>query len=448
MAKYVIVLFLVAGLNNFLPAQGLFESVSSEPKENEEEKTKFELNGFARGSAYGGSENYDYSNLFGEFALKGKLLNRKTFLFADVRFREGLFFNSREFQVQLKEAYAGFKGDKIDLYLGNQIVAWGRADGFNPTNCITPNDYFFLTYNNDDQKLSNFMLRGKFRFTGSTELDVIAIPFYMPSIYRYDLFSMGEGANFNPVDLPKTEFDNSTFAARLNFELPSLGFSLSYFYGYDPFYGFNIDNYSVMPLVINYKPIPYRKNAVGLDFAIPIKSLIVRGEMAYSQTKDYETNMHIPNPDIYYVFGIEKSLLEITAIFQYIGRYTFDFKDLQEPILGGQTPADYFLYASEMIPYESTLYNRKTFNQQEETNHALMVSLNRSFLYNELGVELTGYYNITSEEYLIRPSVKWSATDNLAATFGGHFMFGPEESIFDKTGKVMSGVFVGLEVNF
>ena len=61
-------------------------------------------------------------------------------------------------QLQLKEAYAGYSGEKMDVLFGNQIVNWGRTDGFNPTNCITPSDYFFLTAEPDDQKLSNFML--------------------------------------------------------------------------------------------------------------------------------------------------------------------------------------------------------------------------------------------------------------------------------------------------
>ncbi len=447
MKSYYTTIILSLGLIAQTHAQGLFDSFTSETKQ-EEKKSTIELSGYARGSAYGGSENYDYANLFGEFALKGKLSRQKAFLFADVRFREGLFFNEREFQAQLKEAYVGFTGDRLDLYLGNQIVSWGRTDGFNPTNSITPNDYFLLTHEPDDQKLSNFMLRGKYRFAKFSEIEVIAIPAYKPSVYRYDLFGMGAEAHFMPVELPEAKFENSTAAARLNFELPKAGFSLSFFHGYDPFYGFSIIDFSLSPILINYLPTPYLKNSFGVDFAVPIKSWIFRGEASYNHTSDYEENMHIPNPDIYYVVGVEKSLFDITAIFQFIGRFTFDFKELTEPTLSGFTPEAILQYANDMISYESTQYIRKIFNQHEVTNHAVMLSLSRSFLFEEFRTEMTGYYNLTTKEYMLRPSLKWSINDNLSATFGGHFMKGPEGTIFDTSGRVMNGAFLGLMVSF
>ena len=440
-------LLLIIGIN-FSPAQSLFESVSSEANNQNEKETRLEVNGSLRGLAFGGSENYDYTNVFGEVTLKGKLSNGKAFLFGDFRIREGIFFNNRELQVQLKEAYAGYRGKRFDVLLGNQIVTWGRTDGFNPTNSITPNDYFFLTNDPDDQKLSNFMLRGKIKFLNYADLEVIAIPFYRSSVYRYDLFQVQEGVNYAQLQFPEVKFENSTVASRLNFELPSIGFSLSYFYGYDPFYGFTLKEFSLIPLNINYAPTPYRKHAAGADFAIPIQSWIFRGEMAFSLTKDYEQNMHIPNPDIAYVAGIERNFFDITAIFQYIGKYTLNFKELEKPVLGGLSQDELMQFFTEMIPYESKQYNRKIFYQQEETNHAVMLSLTRLFFYDQLQTELTGYYNITSEEYMIRPALKWSISDGLSAHAGASLMYGPEGSIFNMSNKVLNGVFVGLEVKF
>lgn len=448
MVKHFLSLILVIGINFSLYSQGLFDSFTAEADSSQNSKTKIEFSGYVRGSAYGGSEKFDFTNTFGEFALKGKLSKQKSFLFADIRLREGLFYNNLEQQIQLKEAFAGYRGNKVDFYLGNQIVSWGKTDGFNPTNSITPNDYFFLTYEPDDQKMSNFMFRSKFRFSNSVDIELIAIPFYVPSNYRYDLFQEQAGVFYWEVESPIIEFNNSTLASRLSFELPRIGFSLSYFNGYDPFYGFSLRNFTLIPLEINYLPTPYRKQSFGGDFAIPIKSWIVRGESAFNLTKNYEQNMHVPNPDVYYVFGIEKGFFDITAIFQYIGKYTLDFKELIAPVLGGYTQEDFMQYGMEVIPYESTMYNRRIFNQQEQTNHALMLSLSRSFLYEEVRVELTGYYNITSEEYLVRSRIKWNITDVVTANIGAHYMFGPESSIYDMSGKVMNGVFMGLEVGF
>ncbi|HCX99302.1 MAG TPA: hypothetical protein DG754_04100 [Bacteroidales bacterium] len=440
----------------FLFGQSLFDNLTSEAPSDDAKKTSFELSGFARGVVQGGAKDFDYSNAFGEFALKGRFEKQKAFLYADMRVREGIFYNNRELQLQLKEAYAGYRGDKIDLFLGNQIVTWGRTDGFNPTNNITPNDYFLLTYEPDDQKLSNFMLRTKIKPSNTVDIELIAIPFYKPSVYRYELFDMGQfgffdlsnAIYFDEVDSPKLRFDKGSLAARLNLETSSVSLAASYFIGHNPFYGFTLDNFTLSPLAVNFMPKPYFMQTIGADFALPVKSWIIRGEMALNLTKDYEVAMNIPNPDLSYVVGIERSFWDIMAIFQYVGKYTFNFKELKSPMLTGFTLDAIQQYATDMALFESTKYNRKIFNQQEETNHMLFLSLNRSFFYEQLNVELSGAYNITTEEHLVRSRVKWNLTDAVSANIGCNFMLGPDESIFHLAGNVMNGVFLGLEVGF
>ena len=172
--------------------------------------------------------------------------------------------------------------------------------------------------------------------------------------------------------------------------------------------------------------------------------------MALNITKDYEDilEMNVPNPDFSYVVGIEKSFWDIMAIFQYVGKYTFNFKELAKPVLTGFNSAALQEYAAGMVLFESNKYNRKIFNQQEKTNHMLFLTLNRSFFYEQLNVELTGAYNITTEEQMIRSRVKWNLSDAISANIGCSFMLGPDESIFNMAGGVMNGVFLGLEVGF
>ncbi len=436
--------------SNYAHAQELSDSAPATGVE-ENFVNRLEFNGYTRGSIYGGSEHYDYTSAFGEFCLQGKLSAAKTFLFSDIRIRGGISLGEEFTSIQLKEAYAGYSGDRIDLFLGNQIVSWGRTDGFNPTNNITPNDYFFLSGEPDDQKLSNFMLRTKFRISGNYDIEIVGIPFYVPSVYRYDLFDMGSSANFTAIELPEKSIKNSSFATRLNAELPSVGFSLSWFRGYDPYHGFDLKQISWTDLLpaATYSPKPYLKNTLGVDFALPLGSWIVKGEMAYDYTYDYDTNIYIPAPGFSYVAGIEHSLAGFTLIFQYIGKYVTGFNPLHVPILADplSTPAQ-VQYAEDLISYESALFNRKIFNQQEETNHAFSLAVNRSFAYDTWMMELTGYYNITSEEYMIRPKVTWKLTDALQVSAGGSYMDGPDKTIFDYASPIMSGAFVELKANF
>ncbi|MCD4768618.1 MAG: hypothetical protein K8R35_00425 [Bacteroidales bacterium] len=433
----LIMLCLIAGTAS--RGQGLFESA------------QVEFNGFVRGSAFGGSELYDYSSLFGEFCLQSKLSHGSTYLYADLRFRGGVNFDEEYVEIQLREVYAGYQSDKFDLFLGNQIVTWGRTDGFNPTNNITPNDYFFLTSDMDDQKLSSFMLRMKYRLSPVIDIELIGIPVYSPSNYRFDLFDLGEGVSYGEATLPGKSFGNGSVATRLNFEFSKIGFSVSCFRGYDPFYGFNVKSVDFItgePVIIN-TATPYLKNTIGADFSMPVSSWILRGEAAYNITDDYEQFMYIPNPDITYVAGVEHDFWGVTTILQYVGKKTLDFTKLQLPVLSDPSdPLAQIQYAVEMIEYESALFNRKMFYQQEETNHAIVLLLSKAFAYDTWNVELAGYYNITSEDLMIRPKVTWRITDALTASLGGSYMSGPEKSIFDYSAPVLSGVFAELKASF
>ncbi len=447
MKRILLMVFLSAPLMIF--AQGLFES--SHPDKEEKQATSLEINGYTRGSAYVVAENYDYTTVFGEFRLKGTLQNKKTYLLSDLRFRAGYGLGEEFSTMQIKELFAGYGGEKLDVRLGNQIVAWGRTDGFNPTNNITPVDYFFFTADPDDQTFPNFMLRMKYRFNSAMELDVIGIPVYSPSVYRFDLFDLGSNVYFADFFRPEKSVKNGTLAARLNIDLPKSGFSASWFRGYDPYYGFDVKtiNWSEGFPVIANTGIPYLKNTLGADLSIPIGSWITRAELALNLVDDSEGKMYIPHSDLSYVAGLERNFKGFNTILQYIGKYTLDFSDPAAPVLSDPAdPVAQLTFANEQICYESLLFNRRIFYQQEETNHALALTVTRSFFYETIHAEFSAYYNFTSEEYLLRPKLEWTISDGLSAVIGYSFMDGPEESLFDYSRPIMNGGFIQLKTSF
>lgn len=432
-------------------AQTSDESIIELTTKTDSQPQSLFFNGFVRGSVFGGGERYDLTTTFTEISLKGKFNKDNAFVKSDIRVRQGHYFNEKQLSVIVKELYTGYQSNKFDVLLGNQIVNWGRTDGFNPTNNITPNDYFFLTANPDDQKLSNFMLRFKYRFTPEIELDLIGIPIYAESNYRYDLFDMGANVSFVKGTLPEKEIKNSSFAGRLNFDFPAIGGSLSYFRGFDPYHGFDVKNvdWSTGTPLINNVAAHYLKSAVGADFAIPVGNFILRGEAAYTFTDNPDHKMFIPNSDIAYVGGVETMLGGFTLIAQYVGKYTPDFKALTLPVLTDYlNPMAQMQYASQMIDYSNRSFNRKIFYQQEKTNHAVSLMVSKSFGYDAWNVELASYYNITSEEFLLRPKISWKISDALTSSVGGNYMSGPTQTLFGYSSGIMNGAFVELKVSF
>jgi hypothetical protein len=171
--------------------------------------------------------------------------------------------------------------------------------------------------------------------------------------------------------------------------------------------------------------------------------------MAYNHTTGYDTVIYKTAPSLAYVAAVERSIGGITAILQYVGQYVTDFKELSEPVPGDPSdPMALTSYAAAMIRYESAKMNRKVFNQQEKTNHALTLTFSKSFAYDTWNAELTGYYNITSNEYMVRPKLTWRATDALSLSAGGSYMKGPENSIFWYSGPILNGAFLELKANF
>jgi hypothetical protein len=282
-------------------------------------------------------------------------------------------------------------------------------------------------------------------------IEVIGIPFYKMSDYRFDLFDMGDHVRFGKEERPQRILANGTVAVRVNFDFPAAGGSVSWFRGYDPYHGFNvtsIDWSSGQPMITNAAAV-YRKTTLGADLALPAGNWIIRAEAAYNITNNPDNEMYIPNPDLSYVGGLETNVGGFTLIGQYIGKYTLDFKPLilPEPV-NSSDPGAIVQYTNEMIAYENRSFNRKVFHQQEKTNHAVSFTVTRSFAYDVLNAEFTAYYNFTSNEWLLRPRLIWKVSDALSACIGGNYMKGDSQTLFSYSAAVLNGAFLELKVSF
>ncbi len=411
----------------------------------------FTLNGFSNASAFGLSKSFDIYNAYGEFALQSSYSGKNSGFYADLRVRKGIFYGEQKTIVDLREAYTGYSSEHFTIYAGNQIVNYGRATGFNPTDNVCPKDYFFLSSDFEDMQMSNFMIKTGIKPVSQINIELIAIPFFKPSVYRYDLFDMGSDVVFSDYTLPEVKFENMSYSAHLDATLPAIDFSVSAFHGYDPYYGFDVKNISLVPeiSIINQAAF-YKKNSIGADFSIPVKSWIISGEAAYNQTTGYKDNIFTPNPDLNYILGVEKDIYGIKIIAEYTGRYVFDFERLQPPSL----PSDFtdtlqlINYMNETVLYESGKYNQRIFNQYFKVNHAVMLTLHKDFHYETIGCDLSVYYNFTTEERLIRGGILWKISDELSASCGGQLMDGPDDSIYYQAGKIMSGIWLGIKYRF
>lgn len=423
-----------------------FDTVATEA-----EKSSTALSGYARASAWGGGSAFPMTSLFAEISLQSEITFSKVYAETDIRLRKGYSFGEEEQLIDINKLVVGYSGKLADIRLGYQDVAWGRTDGFNPTNYLQSYNYFYLTAEPDDQSDPNLALRTRFRLSAYTELDLAVMPFYLPSVYRYELFDLGENVTFTEPHFPEPTLDNGSIAARLNFDFPAVGASVSAFRGYDPYHGFrvkDIDWATGTPRITN-QAASYQKTSVGADLAIPLPNIIIKAEAAWNSTDNPENAMHIPNSYWMYVGGIEANPGSTTLIVNYIGYCNPNFTSLQAPQPNDpMNPMPQPAYAMALIDYENRLFNRRIFHQQEKFNHAASLSLLRNFGYDAWQAQLTAYYDITSGELMIRPVLKWNVNDQLSLTAGGNYMYGKSGTLFDYSSSVMNGAFLEFRVKF
>jgi hypothetical protein len=453
---WIILLIIVFPAGSF--AQSLFEGGVTEKKDS-----PFQLSGYGRGVLYTGT--YESPSLpeirsgYGEAALKiNAFSGMRGKLFSEIRFRSGYEYNEQINQFQLREAYADLYLGNFDLRAGQQIIAWGRADGINPTNNLTPQDYFVRSPEPDDIRMGNFLVRGRYAIKSRIRLEGIWVPVYRHSVYRFDLFDMPDFVNFADPYNPGAALKNGSFAGKVEFLFDRFDGSVSWFNGYDPMPGIEAGPLPETPgenPSIDMYARPFRQQTVGFDFSFGLGSFGVRGEAAYREPDArYKGEIFVPNRDLRYVLGIDRSSGIFNMMVMYSGQYIFDFEEMQmlesfpeiEPEIL-QQPAVWEMLGPVM-DQQLAGFNRVIFDQTKEIMHSLAARPAISLFHDVLDLEIFGLYNFSTKEWTLLPRLSWSVSDNLKLGIGGQYFEGPPNTRYDLIAPVFNGGFMELRYTF
>jgi hypothetical protein len=429
---FLTLLFLVP-----LYSQDFIESVEDENKSD----LSAELNGFIRGAFFAGESNdqdkIEQKSGYGELGLKLRV--RKGELgsgYAEVRLVQGSQFNTRLSEIRLREGYVNLYPGNFDLSVGQEIVVWGRADGYNPTNNITPRNILIFSTDEDDRRLSNFLFNVKYNFN-PLRLEIIYVPKYRSSVLPTALFPLEDYVEIGEQDNPDASLENSSIALKLEILLNSVEGSFSYFHGFMPLPGISLQSISTEGgLNVEVANKPYKMDVLGSDFSTTLGSFGFRGEVAYrNPIEDYtlDENVYIPNPDIQYVLGADRSIGDFNIILQFIGRHVVDFTEFKETGF----PTDQ-LY----------IYNRMIAAQLYENSYALFLRPSVVLFHETAHIDLLAYYDMTTDESLIRLLFSYDFRDGLTFKIGAEKYSGPENTLFGTINKALSSAFVELRVSF
>lgn len=438
MAKQLIVLLLICVPSLLFSGDFFDDDAGEKPAVS---TLAFELNGFARGVYFGGNvidaDDFGLKAGYGELGLKYRAKKGKIGdAFAEIRLRQGFEFGNPLTEFKLREAYVNAYLGNLDIRLGHQIVVWGRADEFNPTNNITPQNMIARSTDLDDRKQGNFLLRSSYDL-GKVDFEFIWVPQYLSSVLPMYLFPIPNGVELGTPILPSANIKNSSLALKASSTVGSFDGSLSWFSGYLPMPGIILlseTDGSSLNLFVKAKS--YKMSVFGADFSTSVGSFGLRGEFAYrNPVEDYKPaeNIYIPNPDFQYVLGTDRSIGNFSVIVQYIGRYVFDFN------------AD---ITGNAIVKELERTNRMAASQQDEISHALMIRPTLALFHETCNIEFLGLYYFSTEELLLRPSLVYNLADALTLKAGWEGFTGPDGTLFGNIESALSAVFVELKASF
>ncbi|WP_020610952.1 DUF1302 family protein [Sediminispirochaeta bajacaliforniensis] len=196
----------------------------------------------------------------------------------------------------LKELYYEYMSEAFDLRIGRQIIIWGKADGLQITDIVSPKDYTgFVGQEYEDTRLPAEAV--KLRILGAlSTIETIWIPVYTSSLLptdplnpltsehpdsiAYQGSALPVSYDFTEKNLPK-DFWDSEWAIRGSWYLPCMDLSLSLFHGWEDLpvqeRSLTVDGSSG---TVEVESRYYQIWMTGLDAAIPVKALVLRTEGA------------------------------------------------------------------------------------------------------------------------------------------------------------------------
>ena len=235
--------------------------------------------------------------------------------------------------LRLWNAYLKISGRGYALKVGNQIVRWGKADGFSPLDNINPEDLRDgIAGRREDRKLPIPMVNMEV-YGGNLTLQGIYIPFFVHSEYDFrdtdwaffDHYEEQVGLfGLTEEDL-SNDLSEGEAGLRLSGIAGSVDYAVSYFYtnedvafpdslsipvGLTPVFSDRIirDLATFAHLTGQKIRMRYdRQNIYGLEFETTLGAFGLRGDFVYTDNVSYITEQleRVRKPVVQYVIGAD-----------------------------------------------------------------------------------------------------------------------------------------------
>jgi hypothetical protein len=365
------------------------------------------LTGTVRAGYWSSSRNLDTEDHLGAGMLwlksSRRLSNRVSFLAEGWTSLRGPL-EGRDTAGELREAYVDVRFGRLDVRAGRQILAWGRADGVNPTDNLSGQNLTLLVPDDVDRRLGTTAIRASY-YLGDVSVTGVWLPEFRA--HEFSLPAPPPGVSFRR-DAPRWPGDQ--WALRAEQTGRAVDWSVSYFKGRD-----TSPDLDVVAGAVRLSHHELR--VLGGDMTANLGRFGLRAEAAYVRTDDADgRDPFTKNPFVFVVAGADRTfggLLNVNV--QYLFRYVLNHSP------AGLKTGSYADVASQQAILNS---------QTRQAQHGASVRIGYKWLHETLEGELAAAGYAAPSGAAVRPKITYALTDHWKVIGGAEIMRGETASLF------------------
>jgi len=311
---------------------------------------------------------------------------------------------------ELREAFVDLRLGRLDLRAGRQIIAWGRADGVNPTDNLSGQDLTLLVPDDVERRLGTTAVRASY-YLGDVSLSGVWLPEFRG--HEFALPAPPAGITYVRED---QQWPADQWAMRAEQTGRTVDWSVSYFRGKDLAPDLGVAGQAGGPLGVQLSH--HRVRVFGADMAANVGRFGVRAEGAYVGTEDSSgSDPFTKNPFVYLVAGTDRTfggLLNLNV--QYLYRHV-----LADPIMPA-SPVDF----ASVVATQQAILNSQTRRSQ----HGASLRLSYKWLHDTLEAECAAAGYAGPRGAVVQPKVAYAVTDHWKVLAGAEIFSGETSSLF------------------
>lgn len=335
-------------------------------------------------------------------------------------------FDTRNNTSRFREAYVEGRAGDWDFRFGKQIIAWGRADRFNPTDNLTPRDFTLLAPETDEDRFGSVAAKASWNWNASTSLTALWLPQFRPHVFA---IADQPGVTLER-DIPDS---HRQWAIKLDQSGKTIDWSVSYFDGFDLTPDISFGGLTATGVAATFRN--HRTRVIGADAATTLGAYRLATEIAYTRTEDNAGgNPDIKNSFWYGIVGLERSFSD---------NLTFNSQLFARRVSHYSNPEDIANPAVKPFAIQNAILN----NQYDKQQFGVTLRVAKKWFNETLEGELAGSLLLNRSGYLVRPKLVYAYSDSIKLIGGVEYFGGSDKTSYGRQDK-NRGVFAELRYFF